>query len=112
MFGCERAGAARAWRSNRTGSPPADRILTATGRSSSSSRALQTSAIAPRPSRRSRRYRPATSRSGTLGHYPEPAVRHAAYLARVRVVGIDPGTAACGYAVVEEERGRLHGLEH
>jgi len=30
----------------------------------------------------------------------------------MRVVGIDPGTAACGYAVVEEERGRLHELEH
>jgi len=27
-------------------------------------------------------------------------------------VGIDPGTAACGYAVVEGERGRLHDLEH
>src|SRR5262249_60091101 len=66
----------------------------------------------PRPTSRSSRYRPEISRSGTPGPYPEPDVRHAAYLARVRVVGIDPGTATCGYAVVEEERGRLHELEH
>ena len=30
----------------------------------------------------------------------------------MKVVGIDPGTAACGYAVVEQRDGRLHDLEH
>jgi crossover junction endodeoxyribonuclease RuvC len=31
----------------------------------------------------------------------------------VKVLGIDPGTAACGYGVVEYERdGRLHALEY
>jgi len=44
--------------------------------------------------------------------HPVPVVRHPAYLASVKVVGIDPGTAACGYAVVEERDGRLRELEH
>jgi crossover junction endodeoxyribonuclease RuvC len=30
----------------------------------------------------------------------------------VKVVGIDPGTAACGYAIVHEKEGRLRALEH
>ncbi len=30
----------------------------------------------------------------------------------MRVLGIDPGTAACGYAVVHEHDGRLRALEH
>jgi crossover junction endodeoxyribonuclease RuvC len=30
----------------------------------------------------------------------------------VRVLGIDPGTAACGYAVVDEQGGRLTAVEH
>jgi crossover junction endodeoxyribonuclease RuvC len=30
----------------------------------------------------------------------------------VRVLGIDPGTAACGYAIVHERGGRLRALDH
>jgi crossover junction endodeoxyribonuclease RuvC len=30
----------------------------------------------------------------------------------VRVLGIDPGTAACGYAIVHERDGRLRALAH
>jgi crossover junction endodeoxyribonuclease RuvC len=30
----------------------------------------------------------------------------------VRVLGIDPGTAACGYAIVHEKDGRLRALAH
>jgi crossover junction endodeoxyribonuclease RuvC len=30
----------------------------------------------------------------------------------VRVLGIDPGTAACGYAIVDERDGRLRALDH
>ncbi|HLX21168.1 MAG TPA: crossover junction endodeoxyribonuclease RuvC [Gaiellaceae bacterium] len=30
----------------------------------------------------------------------------------MRVVGIDPGTAACGYGIVHESGGRLKGLHH
>jgi crossover junction endodeoxyribonuclease RuvC len=30
----------------------------------------------------------------------------------VRVLGIDPGTAACGYAIVHEHDGRLRALDH
>ncbi|MFL5966940.1 MAG: crossover junction endodeoxyribonuclease RuvC [Gaiellaceae bacterium] len=30
----------------------------------------------------------------------------------MKVVGIDPGTAACGYAIVHEKEGRLRALEH
>jgi len=30
----------------------------------------------------------------------------------VKVVGIDPGTAACGYGIVQESRGRLRGIDH
>jgi crossover junction endodeoxyribonuclease RuvC len=30
----------------------------------------------------------------------------------VKVVGIDPGTAACGYGIVHESGGRLRGLAH
>ncbi len=30
----------------------------------------------------------------------------------MKVVGIDPGTAACGYAIVQESAGRLRALEH
>ena len=30
----------------------------------------------------------------------------------MKVVGIDPGTAACGYAIVHENEGRLRALEH
>jgi crossover junction endodeoxyribonuclease RuvC len=44
--------------------------------------------------------------------FPNSVVRHATYLAIVKVVGIDPGTAACGYAVVAEANGRLTALEH
>jgi len=30
----------------------------------------------------------------------------------VKVVGIDPGTAACGYGIVYESGGRLRGIDH
>jgi crossover junction endodeoxyribonuclease RuvC len=30
----------------------------------------------------------------------------------VRVLGIDPGTAACGYAIIHESGGRLRALHH
>jgi crossover junction endodeoxyribonuclease RuvC len=30
----------------------------------------------------------------------------------VKVVGIDPGTAACGYGIVQESHGRLKGIDH
>jgi crossover junction endodeoxyribonuclease RuvC len=30
----------------------------------------------------------------------------------VRVLGIDPGTAACGYGIVQESGGRLKGIVH
>jgi crossover junction endodeoxyribonuclease RuvC len=30
----------------------------------------------------------------------------------VRVLGIDPGTAACGYAIVHEKEGRLRAVDH
>jgi crossover junction endodeoxyribonuclease RuvC len=30
----------------------------------------------------------------------------------VKVVGIDPGTAACGYGIVQESEGRLRALAH
>jgi len=30
----------------------------------------------------------------------------------VKVLGIDPGTAACGYGIVHESGGRLRGIDH
>jgi crossover junction endodeoxyribonuclease RuvC len=30
----------------------------------------------------------------------------------VKVLGIDPGTAACGYGIVHESDGRLRGIDH
>jgi len=30
----------------------------------------------------------------------------------VRVLGIDPGTAACGYGIVQADDGRLRGVDH
>jgi len=30
----------------------------------------------------------------------------------VRVIGIDPGTAACGYGIVQERDGRLKAIDH
>jgi crossover junction endodeoxyribonuclease RuvC len=30
----------------------------------------------------------------------------------VKVIGIDPGTAACGYGIVDERDGRLRALDH
>jgi crossover junction endodeoxyribonuclease RuvC len=30
----------------------------------------------------------------------------------VKVIGIDPGTAACGYGIVQESGGRLRALDH
>jgi crossover junction endodeoxyribonuclease RuvC len=39
-------------------------------------------------------------------------VRWPAYLLPVKVLGIDPGTAACGYGIVHESDGRLRALAH
>jgi crossover junction endodeoxyribonuclease RuvC len=30
----------------------------------------------------------------------------------VKVIGIDPGTAACGYGIVQEREGRLRAIDH
>lgn len=38
------------------------------------------------------------------------AVRTAAYPADVKVLGIDPGTAACGYGIVHESDGRIRAV--
>ena len=35
-----------------------------------------------------------------------------AYPLHVKVLGIDPGTAACGYGIVHESDGRIRALEH
>ena len=40
------------------------------------------------------------------------AVRGSEYLPYVKVLGIDPGTAACGYGIVHESDGRLRELCH
>lgn len=39
-------------------------------------------------------------------------VRRRPYRVGVKVVGIDPGTAACGYGIVHESGGRLRALVH
>ena len=41
-----------------------------------------------------------------------PSIRRRAYPAHVRVLGIDPGTAACGFGVVVEHDGRLREVCH
>jgi len=35
-----------------------------------------------------------------------------AYPLHVKVLGIDPGTAACGYGIVHESDGRIRALDH
>jgi crossover junction endodeoxyribonuclease RuvC len=40
------------------------------------------------------------------------AVRLAPYLSDVKVLGIDPGTAACGYGIVHKNDGRLRAVVH
>jgi crossover junction endodeoxyribonuclease RuvC len=40
------------------------------------------------------------------------AVRRRPYAGHVKVVGIDPGTAACGYGVVDAGHGRLRAVDH
>ncbi|TMK95795.1 MAG: hypothetical protein E6G42_01715 [Actinobacteria bacterium] len=30
----------------------------------------------------------------------------------MKVIGIDPGTAACGYGIVQESAGRLQAVDH
>lgn len=40
------------------------------------------------------------------------AVRSDPYPSTVKVLGIDPGTAACGYGIVLESGGRISALEH
>jgi crossover junction endodeoxyribonuclease RuvC len=44
--------------------------------------------------------------------FREAAVRSRSYLSDVKVLGIDPGTAACGYGIVHENDGRLKALVH
>ena len=39
-------------------------------------------------------------------------VRDASYPASVKVLGIDPGTAACGYGIVHESDGRMRAVLH
>jgi len=39
-------------------------------------------------------------------------VRPCSYLSNVKVLGIDPGTAACGYGIVQEKDGRLRAVAH
>src|SRR5207244_3264423 len=39
-------------------------------------------------------------------------VRWRPYPLDVKVIGIDPGTAACGYGIVQESGGRLEALGH
>ena len=44
---------------------------------------------------------------------PRPGTSPRAYCLRVKVVvGIDPGTAACGYGIVHESDGRLRALDY
>ena len=40
------------------------------------------------------------------------SVRSASYPLDVKVLGIDPGTAACGYGIVHESDGRIRALTH
>ena len=40
------------------------------------------------------------------------AVRGGTYPLHVRVLGIDPGTAACGYGIVHESHGRVRAVVH
>jgi crossover junction endodeoxyribonuclease RuvC len=42
----------------------------------------------------------------------EGNVRQGAYRLHVKVLGIDPGTAACGYGIVHESGGRLRAIGH
>src|SRR3954447_14187470 len=39
------------------------------------------------------------------------SVRPSPYAGRVRVLGIDPGTASCGFGVVEQRDGRVRRIE-
>src|SRR6185295_20323942 len=43
-------------------------------------------------------------------HVATVVVRCAAYPLHVKVLGIDPGTAACGYGIVHESDGRIRAL--
>src|SRR5215210_1018350 len=42
----------------------------------------------------------------------DDAVRCPPYPSAVKVLGIDPGTAACGYGIVHESDGRLRAVAH
>src|SRR6266511_2459769 len=46
------------------------------------------------------------------GLHSRIAVRLRPYLSNVKVLGIDPGTAACGYGIVQERDGRLRAVAH
>ena len=52
------------------------------------------------------------SRRRSRAANPPGAVRGSAYPLAVKVLGIDPGTAACGYGIVHESDGRLQALVH
>jgi len=45
-------------------------------------------------------------------HSGTVVVRGAAYPLHVKVLGIDPGTAACGYGIVHESDGRIRAIDH
>ena len=45
-------------------------------------------------------------------HAGTVVVRGAAYPLHVKVLGIDPGTAACGYGIVHESDGRIRAIDH
>ena len=50
---------------------------------------------------------------GPWGNHGFPhVIRCAAYPLHVKVLGIDPGTAACGYGIVHESDGRIRALDH
>jgi len=51
-----------------------------------------------------------TRRAPAVGY--ERPVRCDPYLFAVKVLGIDPGTAACGYGIVHESEGRLRAVAH
>ncbi len=46
------------------------------------------------------------------GYGGEVSVRFTPYPPSVKVLGIDPGTAACGYGIVHESGGRLRAIDH
>src|SRR5439155_5192388 len=55
----------------------------------------------------------ASGRNANAGTLEDGSVvRPAAYPLHVKVLGIDPGTAACGFGIVQESGGRLSAIAH